>query len=86
MKVLVLYETSREMQASENLADVLNHIGSMLANSSVNATGTELHINAGTRWNIEATVAAFNSLPKPRIIPARTRNMVRELILDDEGE
>lgn len=86
MKILVLYESTREMRASENLADVLNRIGSMLANARLSASGTELHVVAGPNWKVEATVAAFETIPRPRIIPPRTRKIVRELIFNDEED
>lgn len=86
MKILILYENTLEMRAAENLADVLTRIGSMLANSQVSATGTELHIVKGPNWNVEATVAAFETMPRPRIIPPRTRKIVRELIFDEEED
>lgn len=86
MKVLVLYENTREMRAAENLADVLTRIGSLLANASTSPNGMLLHVNPGPLWSVEATVAAFETIPKPRIIPPRTRKIVRELILDDDDE
>jgi hypothetical protein len=86
MKVLVLYENPREMRAAENLASVLNRIGAVLANSTTSPNGMLLHVTPGPLWDVEATVAAFDTIPKPRIIPPRTRKIVRELIFDDDDE
>lgn len=84
MKVLVLYEDPNEAIAAVRLASNLSRIGAMLANATVNATGTELHINTGPAWEIDASAAPFETLPKPKPVQPKPRRGQRRLIFDDE--
>lgn len=84
MKVLVLYEDTTESLAAMRLSDNLNRIGAMLANATVSDDGRKLHINAGTQWQVEATFAPFEALPKARPVQPKPRKGQRRLIFDDE--
>lgn len=82
MKVLVLYEGPGERLAAIRLSDNLNRIGAMLANATVSADGTELRINAGPKWNVDATFVPFETLPKPKAAQPKPPRGQRRLILD----
>lgn len=89
MKVLVLYENPGESIAAVKLAANIEMIGDLLTNAEVEVTpysGTQLRVCKGPRWNIEATAAPFETLPKPRPVQPKPRKGQRRLILDLDDE